>query len=230
MGLLEDLKNKINAYATEPYEIEATTIIPDTDNPKLTYGNKGLTCEYTFLFVDIRKSSKLHETYGYQKAAKIYQSFHEINVRIIKSNNGEVRAFDGDRIMAVFAGEGKNSAAAKTALQIKWGIENILNPTLSTKIYFGAGIDTGKILVTKIGKGRNKNTNDLVWIGKADNYASHLANEASGSAIISAEVYNKLNTQSKLSGDKNMWSSKSLKLKNGTIVNCYESTYSWEFD
>ena len=227
MGLLEDLKNKINSYAIEPYTIEDTTIVPDTDNPKLTFGNKGLTCEYTFLFVDIRKSSKLHDLYGFQKAAKIYQSFHEINVRVIQSNGGEVRAFDGDRTMAVFVGNGKNTSAAKTALQIKWAIGNILNPSLGTNIVCGSGIDTGKILVTKVGKGRDKNTNDLVWIGQADNYASHLANEANSSTIISTNTYNLLHESSKLSEGVNMWKPKQLKLKTGTMVACYESTYWW---
>ena len=31
MALLEDLTNKIKAYATEKYEVEATTIVPSTD-------------------------------------------------------------------------------------------------------------------------------------------------------------------------------------------------------
>ena len=73
MALLDDLKNKINNYFTEKYEVEETTIVPSTDYSKLTFGNKGLTAELTFLFVDIRKSSQLHDTYGHIDAAKIYQ-------------------------------------------------------------------------------------------------------------------------------------------------------------
>ena len=78
MALLDDLKNKINNYFTEKYEVEETTIVPSTDYSKLTFGNKGLTAELTFLFVDIRKSSQLHDTYGHIDAAKIYQSFHDL--------------------------------------------------------------------------------------------------------------------------------------------------------
>jgi adenylate cyclase len=227
MALLEELNGKIDAYVKQPYEIEETTIVPDTDNSKLTFGNKGLTCEYAFLFMDIRKSSQLHETYGFPKAAKIYQSFHDINVRVIEENSGSVRAFDGDRVMAVFVGASKNSNAVKAAMQIQWAIRNILNPKLGTNITCGGGIDYGKILVTKIGKGRNKNNNDLVWIGKADNYASHLANEAKNTIIISTNSYNVLIADRKVSDGKNMWQSKILTLKNGTNVNCYESGYGW---
>lgn len=227
MSLLTELNGKIDAYVKQPYEIEETTIIPDTDNPKLTFGNKGLSCEYAFLFMDIRKSSELHKTYGFTKAAKIYQSFHDINVRVIEENNGSVRAFDGDRVMGVFAGGSKNSNAVKAGMQIQWAIRKILNPKLETKITCGGGIDFGEILVTKIGKGRNKNNNDLVWIGKADNYASHLANEAKNSIIISTNSYNVLISDRKISNGKNMWLPKVLTLKNGTKVNCYESIYGW---
>jgi class 3 adenylate cyclase len=227
MALLEELNGKIDAYVKQLYEIEETTIVPDTDTAKLTFGNKGLTCEYAFLFMDIRKSSQLHEQYGFTKAAKIYQSFHDINVRVIEENSGSVRAFDGDRVMGVFVGASKNSNAVKAAMQIQWAIRNILNPKLETKITCGGGIDYGKILVTKIGKGRNKNNNDLVWIGKADNYASHLANEAKNTIIISTNSYDVLVADRKVSDGKNMWQSKVLTLKNGTNVKCYESSYGW---
>jgi len=227
MALLDDLNDKIDAYVKQSYEIEETTIIPDTETANLTFGNKGLTCEYAFLFVDIRKSSQLHETYGFTKAAKIYQSFHDINVRVIEENSGNVRAFDGDRVMGVFVGGSKNSNAVKAAMQIQWAIRNILNPKLGTQITCGGGIDYGKILVTKVGKGRDKNNNDLVWIGKADNYASHLANEANNKIIISTNSYNVLIDDRKISNGKNMWQSKVITLKNGTNVNCYESSYGW---
>jgi adenylate cyclase len=227
MALLEELNGKIDDCVRQPYEIEEISIVPDTDNSKLTFGNKGLTCEYAFLFIDIRKSSQLHELYGFTKAAKIYQSFHDINVRVIEENSGSVRAFDGDRVMGVFVGASKNSNAVKAAMQIQWAIRNILNPKLGTKITCGGGIDYGKILVSKIGKGRNKNNNDLVWIGKADNYASHLANEAKNTIIISTNSYNILAPDRKISNKINMWQSKVLKLKSGANVNCYESSYGW---
>jgi adenylate cyclase len=228
MSLLDDLKNKVEAYAIEKYEIEQTTIVPDTDHQKLTFGNKGLRGEFAFLFFDIRKSSELHSTYGYAKAAKIYQSFCDINVRVIEANDGFVRAFDGDRVMGVFVGSSKNNNAVQAAMQIQWGIRNILNPTLKTKIVCGGGVDSGEILVTKVGKGRDKNNNDLVWIGKADNYASHLSNEALDSVVISTNAYNALLDDKKTFNGQSMWKAKLLTLKTGAAINCYESGWSWK--
>lgn len=226
---LEDLKNKISSYATEKYDIEETTIVPSTDYSKLTFGNKGLTCEFTFMFMDIRKSSQLQDLYGFKTAARIYQSFHEINVRVITANSGSVRAFDGDRIMGVFAGDYKNTSAATAALEIQWAVRSILNPTLGTTISCGSGIDMGKTLVTKVGKGRNTENQDLVWVGKACNYASHLSNEANNSIIISTNAYDRLAESKKVYNGSQVWQPKIISLKNGSKVNCHETTWGWTF-
>jgi class 3 adenylate cyclase len=231
MALLDDLKNKISSYATDKYEIEDTTIVPATDYSKLTFGNKGLTTSLAFLYVDIRKSSELHNTYGYKLAAKLYQSFHEINVRIILKNDGSVRAFDGDRVMGVFSGNRKRSNAVKSAMQIHWAVQNILNPTLKTNIRIGAGVDNGITLITKVGKGRNTENQDLVWIGKASNYASHLSNEADNSTIISVDTFKNMDNENKILSSvdpKEIWTQKTLTLKNDKKIICYESSIPWQ--
>lgn len=225
MALKENLTNKINSYFNDPYVVEETTIVPSTDYSKLTFGNKGLTSQFAFLFVDIRKSSKLHELFGYKNAAKIYQSFHEINVNIINQNDGNVRAFDGDRTMGVFSGSSKNSNAVNAAMQIQWAIRNILNPKLSSPVSCGIGIDYGEILITKVGKGRNIENNDLIWVGEACNHASHLSNEAGNSILISERTYSVLNDSKKNLDGVNMWKLKKLSLKNNSKIDCYESSY-----
>jgi adenylate cyclase len=229
MGLLEDLTNKIAAYFTEKFEVTETTIVPSTDYSKLTFGNNGLTADLTFLFIDIRKSSQLHDTYGYINAAKIYQSFHDINVRIINSRDGQVRAFDGDRIMGVFSGAYKNNNAVEAALNIRWAVSNILNKQFKPEyaINIGIGIDTGKTLITKVGKGRDISNNDLVWVGKACNYASHMCNESENMIYISPTVYNTLIGTNKTSEGKDIWTSINMTLKNGKTVPCYRTGYWW---
>ncbi len=228
MSLLTDLRSKVSSFSKEKYEISKTESVPSNSDSRLTFGNKGLKCEYAFLFVDIRKSSLLVTTYGYPLAAKIYQSFHEISCRIIPKCNGSVKAFDGDRIMGVFAGDRKRSNAVQCSMQIKWAIKNILNPLLQTSINFGAGIECGEVLISKVGIGGDVSNNDLIWIGKACNYASHLSNEAYNSVIISKYTYDYMATDVKYSNEKNMWLEKIIILKNGTKVNCYQSTWDWE--
>ncbi len=227
MPLLDDITNKISSYFTEKFEVNETTIVPSTDYSKLTFGNSGLTSDLTFLFVDIRKSSQLHNTYGYINAAKIYQSFHDINVRIINSRDGQVRAFDGERIMGVFAGEKKNDNAVSAALNVRWAVSNILNKHFKPEfaINIGIGIDTGKTLITKVGKGRDVSNNDLVWVGKACNYASHMCDESTNMIYISPTVYNTLSLTNKVSEGKNIWESIDMKLKNDKLVPCLRTNY-----
>ena len=229
MAIKDDLINKVDSYFNEEYSIAKTTIIPTTDYSKLTFGNSGLLADLTFLFVDIRKSSELHDTYGYENAARIYKSFHDINVRIINKRDGQVRAFDGDRIMGVFSGDRKNNNAVEAALNIRWAISNILNSKFKKgfEINIGIGIDTGETLITKVGKGRDISNNDLVWVGKACNYASHMCNESKNKIYISPNVYSRLNEKNKISDSKNMWSNVIMKLKNGKEVHCYSTTYYW---
>jgi adenylate cyclase len=230
MPLLDDLTNKVNTFFTEKYEVKETSIVPNTDYSKLTFGNTGLTSELTFIFIDIRKSSELHDTYGYVTAAKIYQSFHDINVRIINSRSGQVRAFDGDRIMGVFSGDRKNNNAVEAALNIRWAISNILNKKLNTgyEINIGIGIDTGQTLITKVGTGRDISNNDLVWVGKGCNYASHMCHESENKIYISPTVYSNLLESNKVSNSVNMWENVFIKLKNSKLISCYKTNYWWE--
>lgn len=233
MAFIDDVKNKVNTFFKEPYKLTETKTVPSTQGVKLTFGNSGLLAELCFIFIDIRASSKLHAIYGVQKAAKIYQSFHAINVKIITRLGGEVRSFDGDRIMAVFSGDEKCSNATKAAMQIRWAIENILNPNLKTQInpnrgiQIGVGIDYGETLITKVGKGRNTNNHDLIWIGQACNNASHLCQEANNSIIISEKVYKKLSDSIKFSitskRKQNRFKEKKITLKTGTFVKCFDT-------
>jgi len=231
MALKEDLENKINSYFKESYEVEETTIVPDTDYSKLTFGNKGLTAELAFLYVDIRKSSELHTTYGFTNAARIYQSFHDICVRIINHFDGNIRSFDGDRVMGIFSGKSKCTNAVKSAMKIRWAVDELLSTHLKQPIKIGCGIDFGKTLIIKVGKGRDDNNKDLVWVGQASNYAAHLSDIGNNSIIISERTYNRMgpSTTWKNADEKteNMWKYKHLTLNNGKKIKVLESNWTW---
>jgi class 3 adenylate cyclase len=146
---------------------------------------------------------------------------------VISDNGGNITAFDGDRVMAVFVGEGRNSAAARTALKINHAIKKIVNPAIKTAypdrsyaIDHVVGIDCGKVLVAKTGI---RGSNDLVWVGSAANIAAKLCTIRAGvPSWISAGVYAMLTADLKLSSGAAIWEARTW---NGSTIYC--SGWTW---
>ena len=119
--------------------------------------------------------------------------------------------------MAVYIGKGKNTAAAKTALQINYVVSDIINPKIAAKypdqsfqIRQVVGIDTSKLFVARTGI---RGSNDLVWVGRAANYAARLSsiNEEGYSSYITDDVFQMLNESAKYGSTENrlMWEARS---------------------
>ena len=95
-------------------------------------------------------------------------------------------------------------------------------------IKIGIGIDTGRTLVTKVGKGRDPNNSDLIWISKASNHASHLCQNSDDSIIVSPEVYSRLLEANKIINGNNQWSNIQLVLKNNRTISAHKTNLWWE--
>ena len=124
---------------------------------------------YWFRLVDTRKP---------RVAAEIYKSYLACAAKIIRSQVGVITAYDGDRIMAVYIGDGKNNAAVRTALKINFAVTKIINPAIadiydsSYSVRQSVGIDSCELFVARTGI---QGSNDLVWVGRAANYAARLS-------------------------------------------------------
>jgi len=51
-------------------------------------------------------------------AAKVIRAYLDATCRVIRAEGGEIRSFDGDRVMTVFIGPPENTTAAGTGLKI----------------------------------------------------------------------------------------------------------------
>ena len=137
---------------------------------------------------------------------------------------------DGDRIMAVYIGDSKNTSAARSALKINYTVTEIINPLL--KKYYPAtdyrvrqvvGIDTSELFVARTGI---RGSNDLVWVGRAANYAAKLCSlSADYPSQLTEAVYNKLPESVKYSDGKPMWEAATWNDMNGMRI--YRSTWRW---
>ncbi len=85
------------------------------------------------------------------------------------------------------------------------------------------GIDTSGLFIARTDI---RGSNDLVWVGRSANYAAKLANQKYGyNSLITSDVYNMLNDQSKLGKQgKDMWTSLTWDTYNITI---YGSNWYW---
>lgn len=228
---IQDIIKDAKATFKATWELRDGRKVPDTESLKL--GNDGLQLDATVLYADMADSTGLVSAYKAPFAAEVYKTYLMGTCRVIRNNGGEITAFDGDRVMAVFTGEYKNTSAAKAALQI-YGYVHELNTALkecysntSFMIRHVVGVDTGALLVAKTGI---RNSNDLVWVGTAANIAAKLCDlgDSTYRSYITEAVFSKVNDEAKYGGnpkklmwEKTMWSSR------GTVV--YRSSWHWKF-
>jgi class 3 adenylate cyclase len=227
----DDIKKEIEQILKTQWERREGREVPEAESVKL--GNDAVELNATVLYADMADSTALVVGYKDWFAAEVYKAYLRGACEIIKNNGGTITAFDGDRVMAVYIGTSKNSDAAKTALQIKYLSKEIINPALKKEYPNSAfqleqavGIDTGKLLIARSGV---RGANDLVWVGKAANFAAKLCSLRDGvyTSFITEEVFNQLAESSKVGGDPKrlMWE-KVIWTQRGLPV--YRSSWQWK--
>lgn len=208
MALGQDLNSEVRKILRERWTTREGRVVPDPEDLKL--GNDAVLLDGTVLYADLGGSTDLVDKYEPSFAAEVYKCFLICAARIIRAQGGEITAYDGDRIMAVFIGDSKNSDAARTALKINYSVREIINPAIRSqypnRIYTVkhiVGIDTSNLFVARVGV---RGDNDLVWVGKAANYAAKLSDGSGAPSKITEDVYNRLNDSSKYGPNRqNMW-------------------------
>lgn len=229
MGLGDDLRSEVTKIFHEKWTTRAGRTVPESDDLKL--GNDAVTLEGTVLYADMDDSTKLVDTRKPWFAAEIYKAYLVCAARIIRAEGGVITAYDGDRIMAVFIGNSKNSDAARTAFKINFAVQKIINPAIKTgypnspySVRQVVGIDTSNLFIARTGI---RGANDLVWVGRAANYAAKLSARSGPASQITADVYDRLDRESKIGQNgKNMWvRATAPEIGHKTI---YTSSWRWE--
>lgn len=229
MGLKDDLQNEVKNIFANQWQIRDGKKVPETEDLKL--GNDAIKITATVLYADLAESTTLVDNQKPHFAAEIYKSYLHCASKIIRSENGVITAFDGDRVMGVFIGDSKNTSAARCALKINHAVVKILNSAVKNqysqnpyKIKQCVGVDTCELWVSRTGV---RGSNDLVWVGRAANYAAKLCSlrEGTYASYITASVFNNMHDSVKFSSDKRlMWEQRTWTAKNLTI---YRSNWMW---
>ena len=227
MGLKDDIEAEVRQILRDAWSEREGTVVPESADLQL--GNDGVWLDATILYADMADSTDLVDRYKAQFAAEIYKVFLHCAAKIIRSEGGEITAYDGDRVMAVFLGNSKNTCAARTALKINYARTHIINPAIKNQysstdyaLKHVVGIDTSRVFVARTGI---RGANDLVWVGRAANHAAKLAAlSADYQSRITGDVYDVLNASVKTSDGRSMWEQVTWNEKNRRI---YRSTWWW---
>jgi class 3 adenylate cyclase len=229
VGIKDDLESEVaQIYKNQWTRRDGRKVPEDTD---VAAGNDAVDLDATILYADLDESTKLVDNYKDWFAAENYKTFLRVATRIIRSEGGFIRSFDGDRVMGVFIGEGKADCAARSGLKINWAVQYLIQPKLKSQyptteyvMKHTTGIDSSKVMVTK---GGIRNSNDLVWVGRSANHAAKLcALSADYPTWITDKVYDALSDSVKYSADKrNMWEERKWTTQSDRRI--YRSNFWW---
>jgi class 3 adenylate cyclase len=229
MGISEDLAAAVANIFGEQWTKREGRKVPEAED--LPLGNTGVELEGVVLYADLSGSTQMVDNKTKEFSAEIYKTYLHCAAKIVQDEGGVVTAYDGDRLMAVFIGDTKNSSAARTGLKINHAVKKIINPALKAqypKTTFSVqqvvGIDRSDLLVSRTGV---RGANDLVWVGRAANHAAKLTElSADHPTWITHAVYSALVDDVKASQGKPMWEERSWTSMGGARI--YRSNWMWK--
>lgn len=233
MGLKADLEVQVKDTFRLPWEVQATSNVPAPTDLRLNANHAKDLETATILYADLDGSTAMVDGYKWQFSAEIYKTFLRCASQVIRSEGGTITAYDGDRVMAIFTGDSKNTNAVRAAMKINYAVTNIIQPSLDTQypntgfqISHVVGVDTSQMRAARIGV---HGDNDIVWVGRAANYAAKLTSLSGATTWITKAVFDAMNESVKKSSDGTpMWEARTwTNMGNQTV---YRSTWWWSID
>jgi class 3 adenylate cyclase len=211
MTWIDDLNSWISQEFNRSLVERDGRIIPTTADIAVTQTVK---LDASFLYADLAGSSEIAQKCPWETTTKLIRAFLECSTRLMRAYGGEIRSFDGDRVMAVFTGDRKNTNAVKCAREIFYTVEYLLGPAATRKyksvrengikLKCGIGVDSG---VARAARAGIRDSNDLIWVGRAPSFAAKLSDvrDYPYSVYITESVYKLMMDDVKLSNGKNVW-------------------------
>ncbi|MFN3005100.1 adenylate/guanylate cyclase domain-containing protein [Mycolicibacterium wolinskyi] len=202
MSFKSDCESAVRDIVRSPFNIRWGRDVPTTESIVQKDGAVYLTAAY--LYADMADSTGMAEKFSVEDAAKIIRAYLHAVSRVLRDRGGEIRSFDGDRVMAIFIGDDAADKAVDAALRIKWVVDTVVHDNLliyndayrekwinsEWKVKHRTGVDLGLAFIVRAGV---RGHNDLVSIGSAPNVAAKLSDyKGGGQTIITDYVWDKL--------------------------------------
>jgi class 3 adenylate cyclase len=232
MALADDLSKYVKETFRAQWATRNGQTVPEPEDLKLA--NEAVVFDRaTVLYADLSGSTAMVESKKWHFAAEIYKNFLYCAARLITDNGGQITAYDGDRIMGIFVDDTQSSNADKCVFKINWADKNIIMPGLNAQysssdfqLRHVVGIDTSEIRAAKTGV---RGENDIVWVGRAANFAAKLTELGSDYPTwITGKLFGFLNDEAKYGGKDPalMWTKHTWTAMGG--IEIYGSNWSWK--
>jgi len=232
MALKDNLTKEVSEIFRFAWDVQDATSVPDPTDLRLGSNHAKRLESVAVLYADLDGSTQMVNSQAWTRSAEVYKSFLRCASQIIRSESGVITAYDGDRVMGVFAENPKNTRAVRCALKIHWAVKYIIQPAFNKQygtdyvIKHVVGVDTSEVRTARIGV---HGDNDLVWIGRSPNYAAKLTSlSADYPTWITGSVYNAMFDEVKYSNGINMWEPRTWTSMNKMRI--YRSSYWWSFE
>lgn len=220
MALADDLTAEVRKIFTDKWEVRSGRVVPDPED--LALGNAAVEFERaTILYADLHGSTAMVNSKKWEFSGEIYKTYLHCASKIIRSVEGAITSYDGDRVMGVFVGDLQCTNAVKCALRITHAVSTIINPEMRRKWHV-PGIDTSPIRAARTGV---RGDNDIVWIGRAANYAAKLTELDGATTWITKEVYERLADNQGGTPKTTMFNPRTWTQQGNHAI--YSTTYTW---
>jgi len=187
--MLQRLSTYVRSMFSSTWSTRNGQVVPSEAD--LGLGSDAVVLDAVVLYADLADSTQLVDGWKPWFAAEIYKSFLYSAATIIRDSGGEITAYDGDRVMAVFIGEAKENRAVRAALKINYAVREVIRPEKSATwpldnyvLKHVVGIDASELFIARTGI---RGANDLVWVGRAANHAAKLASSPDSHQIYITE-------------------------------------------
>ena len=130
MSILKELKDEVETIFREKWEETTAVDVPAPED--IALGNRAkLLDSATVLYADLDGSTRMVDRKPWGFSAEVYKTFLRCTARLIRDDEGAaITAYDGDRIMAIFVGDSKNTRAVRCALKINYAVEVVIQSAL----------------------------------------------------------------------------------------------------
>lgn len=204
MALKADVTDGVKRTLKTHLKVRDGKKVPEKEDLAFLNGGGAVQLDAAYAYADMADSSGLAQKIKPEVAANVMRAYVHAAARIFRFYGGEIRSFDGDRVMAIFVGELKNSWAVRAALALNWAVEQLLNPSMIElwpdfpqywHLDHAIGVAAGQALIVR---GGVFGDSDMISVGGAPNIAAKLSDERRTSngpkyaTYITEEVYKDL--------------------------------------